>query len=142
MITGYGHLALKVKDMEKSIDFYTRVLGFKKAFELPHPETGAPNIVYIHINRNIFLELFYGGTLKQEWSPEGIGFRHICFECDDIKLVLQQVESADWPVDTPLKQGKDLNLQAWVRDPDGNRIELMQIDPESPQGKISSGRSV
>jgi lactoylglutathione lyase len=139
MISGYGHLALRVENMEKSVDFYTRVLGFRKVFELSNKETGAPFIVYIHINRNVFLELFYNGTVKPEWSPQVIGFNHICFECDDINAVLQQVEAAGWPIVTPLKKGGDLNLQAWVADPDGNKIELMQIDPESPQGKISAG---
>ena len=142
MITGYGHLALRVKDMEKSVDFYTRVLGFKKVFDFPNRVTGEPNIVYIHIYKNIFLELFYGGVTKYEWSRDVIGFNHICLECKDIDAVVKQVEDAGWPIDTPLKKGGDLNMQAWISDPDGNRIELMQIDPESPQGKVSAGKPV
>ena len=31
------------------------------------------------------------------------------------------------------RQGRDKNWQCWVDDPDGHRIELMQIDPASPQ---------
>lgn len=29
----------------------------------------------------------------------------------------------------------DKNWQAWIHDPDGNKVELMMIDPESPQAK-------
>ena len=139
MITGYAHLALTVKDMEKSVDFYTRVLGCKKAFELPNRETGAPHIVYIHVCKNVFLELFYGGKVRHEWSREVIGYNRICINCEDINVVIKQVEAAGWPFDTALKKGGDKFLEAWISDPDGNRIELMQIDPESPQGKVSAG---
>ena len=31
--------------------------------------------------------------------------------------------------------GADGNLQAWIEDPDGNRIELMQMDPNNMQSK-------
>jgi hypothetical protein len=31
------------------------------------------------------------------------------------------------------KQGSDKNIQAWTHDPDGNKIELMTIDPAFPQ---------
>ena len=36
MITGIAHTAVTVKDMDESIRFYTQVLGFKKAFSIPH----------------------------------------------------------------------------------------------------------
>jgi lactoylglutathione lyase len=134
-------LALKVQDMDNSIDFYTRVLGFRKVFDIPNKDTGEPFIVYIHIHKNMFLELFYGGTVKHEWAGNLIGFNHICLECSDINTVLKQVENAGWPIMHPLKKGGDSNLQAWITDPDGNRIELMQIDPESPQGKIISAQN-
>ena len=38
------------------------------------------------------------------------------------------------------KLGLDHNLQAWIKDPDGNAIELMQITPESPQRAVADGR--
>ena len=38
-------------------------------------------------------------------------------------------------IDVMPRQGKDLNWQMWIRDPDGNRIEIMQIDPNAPQAK-------
>ena len=39
------------------------------------------------------------------------------------------------PIDPP-SVGKDGNTQAWVRDPDGNLIELMQIARDSDQGRV------
>ena len=42
MITGIGHAAYFVSDMEAALEFYCGKLGFADAFELKHPETGAP----------------------------------------------------------------------------------------------------
>jgi lactoylglutathione lyase len=142
MITGIAHSALTVKDMEKSLDFYTRVLKFKKAFEVPDHTTGAPWIVYLHIKDNQFLELFYHGTRDNPWNPSLRGFNHLCLAVDDIKAMIKDIEDEGWKIDRELKQGGDTNLQAWITDPDGVRIELMQINPASPQGKIAAGLSL
>jgi lactoylglutathione lyase len=139
MVTGIAHLALTVKDMERSLDFYTRVLGFKKAFEMPDRTTGAPWIVYLHINGDQFLELFYHGEKDTPWDASLRGFNHICLKIDDLKSMVKQIENAGWKIDKELKQGGDKNLQAWITDPDGVRVELMQISPESPQAKTEAG---
>ena len=117
MITHIAHGAITVKDMEASLKFYTEALGFKKVFEINEPNTGAPWIVYLNISKGEFMELFYDGTVDNPWRSELIGFNHFCLEVDDIKM------------------GVDYNWQAWVTDPNGVRIELMQIDPRSPHAK-------
>jgi lactoylglutathione lyase len=142
MVTGVAHLAVTVKDMEKSLDFYSRILGFKKAFEIADKTTGTPWIVYLHIKKNQFLELFYHGERDNPWEPSLRGFNHICLEIDDIQSTVKHIEDSGWKIDSPLKQGGDKNFQAWISDPDGVRIELMQINPESPQGKIAAGLPV
>ena len=134
MITGIAHLALTAKDMEKSLDFYIRVLGFKKAFSLAHPETGAPWIEYLQAG-NQFVELFYNGTEDNPWKSSLRGFNHLCLLVDDIHSTVKRIEEAAYTMDSPIREGSDKNLQAWLKDPDGTRIELMQISPESPQGK-------
>ena len=47
MVQGIGHAAFNVKDMDKTIEFYEKSLGFKKAFDIARPENGEPWIVYI-----------------------------------------------------------------------------------------------
>jgi catechol 2,3-dioxygenase-like lactoylglutathione lyase family enzyme len=135
LITGITHLALTVKDMEKSLDFYERVLGFKKAFSLSNPQTGEPWIEYLQAG-NQFVELFYNGTVDTPWKSELRGFNHLCLQVDDIHSTVKRIEDAAYPMDAPAKQGSDKNFQAWLKDPDGIRIELMQLSPESPQGKL------
>jgi lactoylglutathione lyase len=45
------------------------------------------------------------------------------------------IKSQGLTLDVEPKQGIDLNYQCWVKDPDGNRIEFMQMHPDSPQNK-------
>jgi catechol 2,3-dioxygenase-like lactoylglutathione lyase family enzyme len=134
-ITGIAHIAITVKDMGKSLDFYTRALGFKKAFEIPDPETGRPWINYLYIGGGQFIELFYDGLKDNPWSEELRGFNHICLQVDDIHGVVEGLRKAGVEVTDGPKQGCDYNWQAWILDPDGIRVELMQIDPKSPHHK-------
>lgn len=141
-VKGLAHTALNVSDMEKSIAFYCDVLGFRKAFEMNHPETGKPWIVYLYAGGDQFLELFYGGVDYREYQDTNIGFSHFCLEVQDIQQIAKQITDAGWELDRPVKFGIDGNWQCWVRDPDRNRVELMQIGEESPQKKFlqSMGR--
>ena len=134
-ITGIAHLAVTVKDMKKSLDFYTRVLGFKKAFEIPNPETGKPWIEYLYVGNGQFVELFYDGTKDNPWSGELRGFNHICLQVDDIHSVVEHVKKEGVEITSGPMQGCDFNWQAWIMDPDGIRIEFMQIDKQSPHYK-------
>lgn len=136
IVKGLAHTALNVADMEKSIDFYCNVLGFERAFEMEEPNTGEPWIVYLYAGGSQFIELFYGGINFTEYSNDNIGFSHLCFEVSDIHAIAEQIEKAGWELDRPVKFGIDNNWQCWVRDPDRNRVELMQMGEESPQMKF------
>jgi len=142
MLSGLSHLALTVKDMEKSKDFYCRVLGLKKVFEINEPKTGDPWIVYLHVGKRQFVELFYNGTRDNPWEPALRGFNHICFEVEDIQQFERHVKAEGYALDKQPKLGIDNNWQCWITDPDGVRIEVMQISPDSPHGKVAAGLSV
>ena len=136
MVLGLGHAAYNVKDMDKSVAFYEKALGFRKAFEINRPETGAPWIVYIYAGSGQFVELFYGGVNEIPYRDENIGFSHLCVAVDDIQEAWKRVVEAGAPQDDAPKQGADFNWQCWTHDPNGVRIELMQISEESPQKKF------
>lgn len=131
MIKGIAHAAFTVRDMEKSLGFYCGVLGFEKAFELNRPD-GEPWIVYLKVSRGQFIELFYGGKERTESSA---GYSHLCLEVDDIHEIADRIKSRGAALDSGPSQGMDTNWQCWVKDPDGNRIEMMQLNPLSPQMK-------
>jgi catechol 2,3-dioxygenase-like lactoylglutathione lyase family enzyme len=145
-ITGIGHLAVVVSDMRRSTEFYSGVLGFEKVFEIPD-DKGSPWICYFRVGRGAvgaqsaghdgaqFIELFYP---QKEAAPDAvarIGFSHMCFLVDDMKQTEAEILKRGGTLDRPIKLGKDGNYQCWLKDPDGNRIELMQIMPGSPHAK-------
>jgi len=132
MIKRIGHLAFDVKDMEKSLRFYCDVLGFQKAFELNHPDDGKPWIVYLKLTDFQFIELFYGGENKPAATESPIGFSHLCLEVDSIEEIAEHMRKHGVKLDVEPLKGLDHNWQCWVKDPDGNRIEFMQLSPESP----------
>lgn len=133
-ITGIGHLALVVTDMKKATDFYCGILGFKSVFEIKD-DKGNPWINYLKVGPGQFVELFYpNGEAKQD-GVKRAGFSHVCFEVDDIKKTADDIVKRGGTLDRPIKLGVDGNYQCWVVDPDGSRIEMMQITGESPHAK-------
>lgn len=134
MIKGIAHIALKVTDMDKSIDFYCNKLGLTRAFDLDDKE-GNPWIVYLKICDGAFIELFYGGKTTPETTEESTGFLHICIECDDVYETVSSLRAKGVEIDVEPCRGVDKNSQAWIHDPDGTKIELMTIDPQSPQAQ-------
>lgn len=136
MIKGIGHAAFNVKDMEKTVAFYEKTLGFKKAFDIARPENGEPWIVYMYAGGSQFIELFYGATVDNPYVDEKIGFFHLCLEVDDIQETWKRIVETGAPQDDPPKQGADGNWQCWTHDPDGIKLELMQYSEDSLQVKF------
>jgi lactoylglutathione lyase len=138
-----GHLAITVKDMEKSLDFYCRVLGLKKAFEFSNPANGEPWIVYLYLGEGEYIELFYGGKVDAPWRSELRGFNHIAILVDDCAKKCEEIKAAGYPLDSePKVLTVDKNWQAWLTDPDGIRVELMTIHPDSPHTKFSQSQGM
>lgn len=132
MITDLGHTAFRCHDLEKSLAFYA-LLGIEEAFRL-HRDDGSLMLIYLHVGGDRFLELFPNGPEPAE--PTG-SFFHLCLLTDDIQATVASLQANGVAIERAIKQGKDHNLQAWIRDPDGNPIELMQISQESPQWRIA-----
>ena len=133
-VKGIAHIALTVGDMETSLKFYEEALGFEKAFEI-HDDNDQPLIVYVWAGGDQFIELFYGQP-GQEKTQGGIGHNHMCFAVDDIEAAVDNIVRTGYPLDTAPRTGRDRNRQAWTHDPDGNRIELMQLSDQSLQMKF------
>ena len=134
MITGITHQAIRARDVEKTAAFYTDVLGFKEAFRMDRPD-GALGTIYVYIAPGQFIEIFAGGEKEAETGSKLIGHCHLCFEVDDAAAALEELRGRGAPIDSEIRTGKSLCLQFWTHDPDGNKIELMQLTPESMQAQ-------
>lgn len=131
-INGFGHLALKVQDLGRSLDFYRDRLGLREMTRLVN-DKGEAWIVYLRITDTTFLELFPAALPGRAAGPEAVGVNHLCLAVDDIEATAAQLEAAGVALVSPIRTGLDGNRGAWIEDPDGNRIELMEMHPECLQ---------
>ena len=138
MITDIGHAAFGTHDLDKSLEFYAK-LGIHEAFRLHH-EDGSLMLVYLHVASDRFIEVFPNGP---EPDPQRrSSFLHLCLVADDLRATVEELRAAGVMIDREPKLGLDHNLQAWIKDPDGNAIELMQLVEESPQRRTARGEAV
>ena len=96
---------------------------------------GKPWITFMEIAPGQTWEFFWGGTCSRPNTWQSYGVTHICLQCDDVAAMVKTLRSNGWIILIEPKTGADGNIQAWVVDPDGVRIELMQVHPDSPQAK-------
>ena len=132
--SSFGHLNLKVNDLDASIDFYGK-LGFPEFLRLTE-EDGSPWIVYLRITDEIYFELLPGGNGSRAGDQQATGVNHICLTTGDIEVTAAHLAKVGIPATVPLdpaKRGVDRNRGMWVTDPDGNRIEIMEMAPNCIQ---------
>jgi len=136
MILGIGHVAYGVRDLNASLHFYVEQLGLEEAFRLSR-EDGSLWIVYLYAGEGTFVELF---PEKEIAEAKGTSYKHLCLRVDEMSFTLDDLRRRGLEPLGPPSVGKDGNTQAWVRDPDGNPVELMQIAPSSAQGRAVAAR--
>lgn len=138
------HATILCADIARMRDFYTRILDLPEMFVLPLDP--ARDIHYLKITENQYLELFSWG---QGAPKDGPGLHHICLEVTDIAASVAALRGRGlrmclWAEDgsglvatdhDAITTGLDGNRQSWTLDPEGNRIEFMQIAPDSLQRK-------
>lgn len=131
-LAGIGHVALKVADIERSLAFYRDRLGFQEIMRL-NDERGDLWLVYLRITDTQFLELFPDGDGDEGPGSDRTGVHHFCLETADIEATANALRDAGVALTVEPKTGADFNKQCWIADPDGNRIEFMQMMPNSMQ---------
>ncbi|MBN4664167.1 lactoylglutathione lyase [Pandoraea nosoerga] len=121
------HTMLRVGDLQRSIDFYTRVLGMQLLRQSENAEYKytLAFVGYGPESENTVLELTYNwGVDKYEI---GTAFGHLAVEVDDAYKACDAIRAAGGKVTReagPVKGGT--TVIAFVEDPDGYKIELIQ----------------
>jgi glyoxylase I family protein len=129
MIKGLAHIAFTVRDLDACIAFYEKTLGFRVVFDY-RDEEGKRKAAYLHIGERTFIELFRG---EHDAPTEDLGFRHFSLEVDNLEKTVAALQANGVEMARPITRGKDRSWQAWLRDPDGNLIELQEYTAESKQ---------
>jgi catechol 2,3-dioxygenase-like lactoylglutathione lyase family enzyme len=137
MITQLAHINFFSDQPEQMIDFYVHKLGLKIAFTLDN-DKGIPFGWYVECGKMTFVEIFDQAGAVRQWGgsvaplQHGSKYRHVCFEVEDLAAYRGLLLERGIDV-TPITVGMDNSKQAWVKDPDGNEIELMEYTPTSFQ---------
>jgi catechol 2,3-dioxygenase-like lactoylglutathione lyase family enzyme len=137
MIRQLAHLNFVTNDLSKIIDFYVNKLGLQVKFTLNNRE-GKPFGYYFACGATTFLEFFDQALAAEMWGGKveelniGTRYRHFCLEVTGLQEFCQTLQSRGVQV-TPISLGMDNSRQAWIVDPDGNAIELMEYGPASLQ---------
>jgi lactoylglutathione lyase len=132
-VSSIAHVAIRVKDVDRTLDFYVGKLGMREMMRLDRD--GRLWLLYLRITDTQFLEVFPEGVGERAAEREAVGFNHICLEIGDIDVALRELQAAGVALIRDKQMGADRNWQAWIEDPDGHRIELMQMMPDSLQAK-------
>ena len=121
------HTMIRVGNLKRSIDFYTRVMGMTllRTSENPEYQYSLAFVGYGDESTSSVIELTYNwGTEKYD---HGTAFGHIAIGVDDVAKMCEDVRQAGGRVTReagPVKGGK--TIIAFVEDPDGYKIELIQ----------------
>jgi lactoylglutathione lyase len=124
--TSLGHVAIRTKDIAKSLEFYTERLRFKEMLRLNYAD-GSLWLVYLRVTDTQYLELFPNGVGDRAPNREAVAVNHFCLTVDNIEQTVRDLAAAGIPLARELLMGPDGNPQAWFEDPDGNRIEIMEL---------------
>ena len=133
-----GHVAFRVRDLERSIRWYGEAFGAREAFRA-NREDGSPQLVYLELAPGQFVELFPGGKNLVEEPPEPLGYAHTCLVVSDLAATLAHLAALGVAPTSPPRTGRAGQALAVIADPDGNRLELMEIPPDSPLHRQTSG---
>jgi len=137
MIRQLAHLNFVTNDLSKIIDFYVNKLGMKVKFTLDNKQ-GQPFGYYFECGNSTFLEFFDQAMAVEVWGGKveelniGTRYKHFCLEVTGLDEYCKALKSRGVEV-TDTKTGMDNSRQAWIADPDGNQIELMEYGHSSLQ---------
>ena len=120
------HTMLRVGDLQRSIDFYTHVLGMKLLRRKDYPD-GRFTLAFVGYGEesgNTVIELTYN------WDTDrydlGSGFGHIAIEVDDVYEAVEELRSRGGKI---LRDAGPMNagstIIAFIEDPDGYPVELI-----------------
>jgi lactoylglutathione lyase len=108
------------------------MVGSKEMMRLHH-NNGDTWLVYLRITDTQFVELFPVGEGAHAPNKDVTAINHICLEIESVDAAAEHLRKTGVKLTTEPKLGLDGNAQAWFEDPDGNRIELMQMLPGNMQ---------
>jgi catechol 2,3-dioxygenase-like lactoylglutathione lyase family enzyme len=127
-VLGVAHMAVYVKDLAKTRQFYEQFLGFGEPFTLPTKDKTGTRIVFVKVNDNQYIEIF-----NEKDRGEG-QLNHISFYTDDADRMFAYLKAKGAPIQGSAEKvgkGQTGNKNFNVKDPDGHIVEIVEYQPDS-----------
>ena len=125
------HTMLRVGNLDKSIDFYINGLGMDliRRKDYPHGEFTLAFVGYGSEKENTVIELTHNWGKKSDDYDLGDKYGHIAIGVKDIYRICRDLEENGFKITTKPKTMKNsTTVLAFVEDPDGYKIELIERD--------------
>jgi len=122
-VVGLNHVGIIVPDLDKAVEFYTKTMGFPEAFRFVNPQSGQVQLVYVQISQNTFVEL-------QPANGRPLGISHFGLHVEDMKAATAMFKGRGAEPEEIRVSGTKAILSN-ITDPNGNRMELSELPPES-----------
>jgi len=120
------HTMIRTGDLDRSIDFYTKVLGMKllRRYDYPEGKFTLAFLGYGDESEHAVIELTYNWGVDR--YDLGTGYGHIALEVDDVYTACDEIKRLGGKM---VREAGPMNggtkIIAFVRDPDGYMIELI-----------------
>lgn len=127
IIKQVAHICIGANDLAESEKFYCEGLGMERGFDFV--KDGELYGFYVKCGENTYIEIF---IQEETANLERPIMKHLCLEVTDIDEAIAEIKAKGIEI-TDKKQGGDMSWQAWITDPSGVAIEIMQYTDESSQ---------
>jgi len=120
----FEYVGIRVTDVQKSIDFYTKLLGMKVVSRGKNEQTKGEYVAMQSEEGGFILELNYYEKDSPYNTPysAGEGLDHLAFKVDNLDKALEEARKAGHRAILEMKANE--SRWAYIEDPDGNWIEL------------------
>lgn len=135
MLSNVVYMTLFVSDQDKALAFYTNVLGFEKRVDNPSPQG---RFVGIALPGQAFMVVLCPGTPGKASPSAGAVPGAVVAETADCRKVLADLRAHGVDLETPEPLEERWGRVVIGRDPDGNRIQIVERPRPSTDERRSS----
>ena len=124
----FAHTMIRVRDLDRTLDFYTRMLGMQVLRQRAYPDGRFTNtfIGYNEEDASTVIELTWNWDQAEPYDL-GNGWGHLALEVADVHATCEKLGAEGVRITRapgPMKHGT--RVIAFIEDPDGYKIELLE----------------